>query len=175
MFRDCKDLWEEHVGTPPIGGALESKPLRPNCNNGRSRRHPLSTRIHIARPCRAGGGLSGPAPAPVRAMADAMPLRSAALSSRVTAGVGGGPAWCRTGVNPPTGASHAPHCSEYLMMTPTPVRTLIFSASSVEVHVTTVGRELPPPVKPVLVMIPPVILVPVGIIDDTVTCTAHHR
>jgi hypothetical protein len=30
----------------------------------------------------------------------------------VTAGVGGGPAWCRTGVNPPTGASHAPHCSK---------------------------------------------------------------
>jgi len=29
MFRYCKDLWEEHVGDPPIGGALESKPLRP--------------------------------------------------------------------------------------------------------------------------------------------------
>jgi hypothetical protein len=77
---------------------------------------------------------------------------------------------------PPTGASQAPECPGWLRpVPPTPVRLLIAGASPAEVAVSAVGFDLPPPVEPFIIMIPPVTVVPVGIVDEAVPGAARHR
>jgi hypothetical protein len=69
----------------------------------------------------------------------------------------------------------SPSPSEQLPVAPTPIRTLIPRTPSLEVHVITVASDLPLPIEPILARIPPVIVVPVGIVDDIATGTACHR
>ena len=77
---------------------------------------------------------------------------------------------------PPTGASQAPECRVWLRpVAPTPVRLLIGGASPPEVAVSTAGFDFPPAVEPVIVTIPPVRVVPIGIVDEAVPCVARHR
>jgi hypothetical protein len=57
----------------------------------------------------------------------------------------------------------------------TQVLKLISGTPSLDPLVITMGSDLPLPVIPVLVTVPPLIVVPVGVVDQAATGTARHR
>ena len=51
-------------------------------------------------------------------------------------------------------------------------QSLISGTASLEIHVIAVGAELPLPIIPVLAATPPVVIMPVGIVEDVATGSA---